>query len=43
MTIIRKIMRKEKIGYRKVYFSTRMLKKGKKDARRKSTNKYDKR
>lgn len=43
MTITTKIIRKGNTGYRKVYFSTRTLKKGKNDARRKFSNKYDKR
>lgn len=43
MTITAKIIRKGNTGYRKVYFSTRMLKKGKNDARRKFSNKHDKR
>ena len=43
MTITTKIIRKGNTGYRKVYISTRMLKKGKNDARRKFSNKHDKR
>lgn len=43
MTITTKIIRKGNTGYRKVYFSTKRLKEGKKDARKKFPNKHDKR
>ncbi|MCI9286466.1 MAG: hypothetical protein HFJ57_00485 [Clostridia bacterium] len=41
MTIITKITRKGNTGYRKIYFSTRMLKRGKNDARRKICQKMN--
>ena len=43
MTIINKIIRKGNTGYRKVYISTRKLKKWRKNGREKIYNKYDKR
>ena len=43
MTITTKIIRKGNTGYRKVYLSTTMLKKGRNDERRKFSNKHDNR